>query len=66
MHDHRMLWRAVSAEVRGIPAFRRVQFAVQQVLVDMRELSVKRPGARLIHTLREIDWWDAVYRAEAS
>jgi len=48
---YRMLWCAVDAEFRGIPAFFSLQNAMQRVLIAMQEVPVRSPGALLLHEL---------------
>ncbi|MVN87624.1 hypothetical protein GO986_12690 [Deinococcus sp. HMF7620] len=48
---YRLLWCAVETEFRGIPAFLGLQNAMQRVLVAMREVPVRSPGALLLHEL---------------
>ncbi len=48
---YRLLWCAVEAEFQGIPAFFSLQNAMQRVLVAMREVPVRSPGALLLHEL---------------
>ena len=62
-HDCRLLHRAVQAEFEGVPALSRLQFALQRVLVGMRESNLRRPGAVLVRELKQGGWWDEVYRA---
>lgn len=48
---YRLLWCAVNAEFRGIPAFFSLQNAMQRVLIAMQEVPVRSPGALLLHEL---------------
>ncbi|MBB5378600.1 hypothetical protein HNQ07_004107 [Deinococcus metalli] len=65
-HYFRILWRATEAEFRGCPAYAQLAAALQRTLVSTTELHLARPGAWLMHQLRECGWLDAVYHAKAT
>ena len=56
----RLLWRASDAQYSGQPAFEQLQLLMGQVLSDMAELDVRRPGAWLRRKLRDFGWLDQV------
>jgi len=65
MHYHRMLWRAIWAEYRGVRAFGPLIAAVQRTLIAKAETGLRSPGAWLMRLLRECGWVDAVYNVGA-
>lgn len=62
-HYYRVLWRALQADLQGLRGLDTLQTEMHRVLIDMRELHIKHPGAMLTSRLKESDWWNAVYRA---
>ncbi len=64
-HYYRVLWRATEAEFRGVPAYAQLAAALQRTLVSTAELNLNRPGAWLMHQLRECGWLDNVYHVNS-
>lgn len=65
-HYYRILWRATEAEFRGCPAYAQLAAALQRTLISNTELNLQRPGAWLMHQLRECGWLEAVYHAQSA
>ena len=63
-HYYRVLWRATEAEFRGVPAYAQLAAALQRTLIARMELGLSRPGAWLMHLLRECGWVDDVYHVK--
>lgn len=65
-HYYRLLWRATEAEFRGCPAYAQLAAALQRTLISKEELDLKRPGAWLMHQLRECGWLDDIYHLKSA
>lgn len=61
-HYCRVLWRAIEAEFKGLPAFRQLEAAMLRTLITMQEIDLQRPGAYLMRQLEQAGWLDSVYR----
>lgn len=56
-----LIWRALDAEYRGIPALYQLQNALTRLKADVEEWQgLKRPGALLVERLRACGVWDAL------
>ena len=57
-HYFRLLWRVVQTQYSGQAVLGQLQHLMVQVLADLQELNIKRPGAWLRSRLKAFGWLD--------